>query len=243
MPEVESHRNQAGQPAQLLEHKPPVTTRLLLFPQRTSESGLRLPETTFLKRLLILILILASLVATISVGGYLYLSSRDHHLVKEQIQETLQTALGRSVTIEGPLQFELGLLPRVSLSDITVANAEWGTGSHLLTIRQLSIQPHLLPLLRGEIVLNRLDIQGVDLWLENDRSGRQNWALQAKDEKSEGDARFRVRTVTGSEVKLATSMSYAKLPPREMLRFSCSVERKMPTSRKRSTSTPSCPVK
>jgi uncharacterized protein involved in outer membrane biogenesis len=156
-----------------------------------------------LKRLLILILILASLVATISVGGYLYLSSQDHDLVRSEIQNTLQKTLGRSVTIKGPLRVEFGLFPTVSLSDITVANAEWGTGSHLLTVNQLSIQPRILPLLKGEIVLNRMDIQGVDLWLENDRSGRQNWALPLGDKRAAGDARFRVRSISGTDVVMS----------------------------------------
>ncbi|MGI9265310.1 MAG: AsmA family protein [Gammaproteobacteria bacterium] len=156
-----------------------------------------------MKRLFLLILVFVSLAVAASIGGYLFLSSQDHDLARLQIQEALGSAIGRDVTISGPLTVNLGLVPTVRMSDIKVANTEWATSDHLLTIEELSIQPRLLPLLHGNIVLDRLTIQGVDLRLENDRSGRPNWVLSPRGEANEGDIEFGVKTIVGSNVALS----------------------------------------
>ena len=156
-----------------------------------------------MKRILLIIVVLAGLAAATSIGGYLYLSSRDQDLARSQIQKVLGSAIGREVTIRGQLHVKLGFLPTVSTTDITVANTDWGMADHLLTIEQLSIQPRLLSLLHGDFVLNRLDLQGVDLRLENDRSGRQNWAMSPNENSDDGDFEFGVKTVTGTDVTLS----------------------------------------
>ncbi len=155
-----------------------------------------------MKRLLIPLLVLLIAVIAIPVGGYLYLSSRDNQVFREQIEAALQSALGRTVTIGSVPKVELNLLPTVTLVDIAIANSEWGTRPDMATVGQVEIQLRALPLLQDRLVITRLEFRDIDLWLENDRSGRGNWS-QSRADGGSGGREIRVNTLLGSDLSIS----------------------------------------
>src|SRR3546814_1821570 len=62
------------------------------------------------------------------------------------VGDRASTATGRSVEI-GSLDIGWGRAPIIHLTDVSVANVDWGEAEHLLTAREVRIQVRLLPLL------------------------------------------------------------------------------------------------
>ncbi|GAA0578773.1 AsmA family protein [Caenispirillum bisanense] len=94
------------------------------------------------------------------------------------IADQVKAATGRELRIAGTVDLSLSMTPAVVLEDISLANADWGTRPEMLTARRLEAQVDLLPLLRGEIRVQRLVIVGADLLLERDDAHGGNWRLQ-----------------------------------------------------------------
>ena len=73
------------------------------------------------------------------------------------------------------LDVELGTPPTITLQQVRIANAAWGTRPDMLTIQQVRFAIELWPLLEGEIRLPFLRLQEPDLLLETNRVGLANW--------------------------------------------------------------------
>ncbi len=89
----------------------------------------------------------------------------------------VKAATGRDVTVGGSIELKLGLVPRIVAGDVRVGNAPWGRAPHLLTAKELAMQVALLPLLRRQFELVRLELVEPVIALETDGQGRHNWEL------------------------------------------------------------------
>ncbi|MGE5503648.1 MAG: AsmA family protein [Actinomycetota bacterium] len=88
-----------------------------------------------------------------------------------------KAATGRELTIEGPLKLKLGLVPRVMVEGISLANAPWAPREPMLRIERVEAEVALLPLLRREIQVRKLVLVMPHLLLQRDGTGRANWHL------------------------------------------------------------------
>ena len=130
-----------------------------------------------------LILILLPLLAIGAVvAGYAYLRSQDPAMLRDELADSLATALGREVTIDGTLTFRLRPLPAVAVTGLHIGNPEWAHQEQLLTVERLDLVPSIPALLRGRVVIHRLELEGLALWLENGPSGTPNWQLPPRKE-------------------------------------------------------------
>jgi uncharacterized protein involved in outer membrane biogenesis len=113
--------------------------------------------------LLALILVILAFAATFDVGKY-----------KAAIEAKAKDATGRTVTI-GDIRLAASLTPTVTLTDVSVANAPWGTRPQMAVIKRLDVHAELLPLLTGRLAIDGVSLDQPDLWLETDARGRGNW--------------------------------------------------------------------
>ena len=108
-------------------------------------------------------------------GGAAYLASLDVDEYRPQIAQAAQDATGRALKLEGPLSLSVSLTPTVSGEGISLANAPWGSRPQMLTLRRFEVQLQLLPLLFGDLQINRLVLIEPDILLETDAQGVGNW--------------------------------------------------------------------
>lgn len=98
-------------------------------------------------------------------------------LFKGQIEQGVERATGRKLTIAGPLSFtfypELGL----SADKVALANAPGGRAPAFVTAEHLKIGARLLPLLGGRIEATEIVLDRPVVHLEVDAAGRSNWRL------------------------------------------------------------------
>ena len=118
----------------------------------------------------------ALLVAVAGVGFFV-LRSMDFNAYRGLIAEQVKAATGRELSIAGKLNLRISLTPSVTMETVKFANAPWGSRKDMIILARLAAEVQLLPLLGGEVRINRLVLSGLDVLLEVDDQGRANWDL------------------------------------------------------------------
>lgn len=119
------------------------------------------------------VLIVAVVVAVIAV-----IAMTDFNQYRPLIADQVRQATGRNLEIKGRLGLALSLVPVVEIEDVRFANAPWGSRPHMVTLKRLEVRVRLLPLLFGDIEVERLVLIEPDILLETDRKGRGNWIFK-----------------------------------------------------------------
>ncbi len=117
------------------------------------------------------------LAIAVGVAGIAILKSMDFDTYRGLIAERVKAATGRDLVIAGPLKLEISLTPSLTVERVTFANASWGSRTDMLKLKRLAAEVRLLPLLKGELQVNRLVLDGLDVLLEVDGRGQSNWDL------------------------------------------------------------------
>jgi len=122
-------------------------------------------------------IVTAVAVAVVALFGVAYaiLASIDFNQYRQLIAEQVKAATGRELTIKGDLKLAIGLSPAVAVNDVAFANAPWGSRPTMVEARRFEAQMRLLPLLFGEIQVDRIVLIDADILLETDKQGRGNW--------------------------------------------------------------------
>ncbi len=130
----------------------------------------------------ILLLLLALLLTWLNFADL----SRYRHF----IEVPLEAAIGRQVTIDGEIDVQLSLTPRISISEFSIANAIWSSTPDMLAVERADVQLSLGRLFNGELPLKRLTVNGLRVRIENDSGGVSNWQLGEPTGASDSEAPF-----------------------------------------------------
>ena len=110
---------------------------------------------------------------TVLVAAVLFM---DWDLFKGPIARAVSAKTGRTVSIAGHLHVHLwSSTPTLSVEGVRVANPAWEVARPLLQLKRLQVQIELRPLLRGHLILRRVEVDQPDLYLHQESSGRANW--------------------------------------------------------------------
>ncbi|MCG5534897.1 AsmA family protein [Ectothiorhodospira mobilis] len=126
----------------------------------------------WIKRSLVAVMVL--LVVLVALAGVVLITV-DPNDYKEEISAAVEQRTGRNLEIRGDIG--LSLFPRLGLElgETTLANAEGFAGDHFARVRQVDVSVALLPLLRRELEVQQVRLEGLDLNLARDAEGRGNW--------------------------------------------------------------------
>jgi uncharacterized protein involved in outer membrane biogenesis len=119
---------------------------------------------------------LVLLVAALGAGAW-WLHHNDPVALVRSFAQPVEAATGRKLTFAGPI--EVRLLPRLRIvaQDVAFANAAWGTSPDMLRAARIEGEISWRGLLRGEVRLVRLILDGVDAIIETDAHGDGNWVI------------------------------------------------------------------
>lgn len=100
--------------------------------------------------------------------------------------EQVSARTGRDFRIEGKLAWRA--LPRIAVvaDGLVLGNAPWGSRKEMLRVERAALELELWPLLRGELKVGSVELDGVDLLLETDAQGAGNWILSAPGQGASG---------------------------------------------------------
>lgn len=117
--------------------------------------------------------------AVILIGVVIVLKSMDFNQYRDLITDEVRKATQRELVIGGDLNLALSLNPALAVSDVTLANAAWGSRPEMVKVGKLEAQVALMPLLFGDIQIQRVALIDADLLLETDSKGAGNWVFGA----------------------------------------------------------------
>jgi uncharacterized protein involved in outer membrane biogenesis len=121
--------------------------------------------------------ILAGLFVVAIIGIVLVISTLDVNQYKGEITQIVEDTTGRKLLIDGDIGFKISLIPTVVIEDVKFANASWGSKPDMLTLGKFEVQVSLMPLLSGNIQVNRVILLAPEILLETDKKGKGNWVL------------------------------------------------------------------
>ena len=116
----------------------------------------------------------------VAAGSYLHFA--DLELLKPRIEAAFEQATGRQLRLAGPLDIDLLPLPALVIEDVTVANVEWGSEPEMAKAGHASARIRLLSLFTGPVRVRNLELWDVNLLLESDEAGKENWTFDGGEE-------------------------------------------------------------
>ncbi len=103
------------------------------------------------------------------------------NLLRPYIARKVTNATGRSFAINGDLNVQLSLRPRIIANDLVMGNAEWGYEPNMAEIKRLDFRVDLLQLLVGHLNFPDVAVSAPRVVLEVNRDGTPNWVFKAQD--------------------------------------------------------------
>jgi AsmA protein len=128
------------------------------------------------------------------VGLLLLLSAAVYFLVdiedyRDEIASAVSNATGRTLTIDGELSLRSFPCCGVSIGQVSLSNAPSFPEGYFAKASEASVSVRVLPLLlRQELQVDELNIDGLDLSLIARRNGEVNWTFTTTDDASPADA-------------------------------------------------------
>jgi len=117
-------------------------------------------------------------IIVLGVSGFIVLASAlSPDRLREDLQQAVERATGRTLTISGGVHLRLGLAPHVEVDDVALSNIEGGSRPQMITARSISAELALLPLLSGDAVISGLTIVSPDILLERIADNTPNWVI------------------------------------------------------------------
>jgi uncharacterized protein involved in outer membrane biogenesis len=108
----------------------------------------------------------------------LFVAFLDWNWLREPIARRVSSLTGRSFAINGDLQVQLSLRPRIVANDVVLGNPAWSSAPVMAQVKRLEFRIDLLKLLTGRVDVPELTLSQPRVALEVSRSGAVNWALK-----------------------------------------------------------------
>lgn len=138
------------------------------------------------------------------VGGALvYLLTLDVNDYRGQIASAAEKATGRQLVLSGPLDLDISLNPAIVAEEVSLANAPWGTRPEMVRLKRLEVQVELLPLVFGEVRVQKFILAGADILLETNAEGQGNWVFDTADTQPAPAEEPTEESASGSQRQLA----------------------------------------
>ena len=120
------------------------------------------------------------------VVGVVLLSVQDVDKFKDYIARKVSEKTGRELTIEGNLDLSISFSPSIMADNVTFENAAWGSRPEMLKLGHVEAKVALFPMLGGNIEIERLILEDMDMLVETNEAGVGNWVFG--DQKKTGEA-------------------------------------------------------
>lgn len=164
-----------------------------------------------MRALKILGIVAGSLVGLLVLGGVAIWLLVDPNDYKDRIAAAVQDSTGRSLSLPGELK--LSLFPWIALEtgEAALGNPAGFGDEPFMTLRRAKLSVKLMPLLRKELEVGRVEIDGLDLRLRQDAQGKGNWeewggddaAPQAPETATSGPASFDLAGIAITDSRIA----------------------------------------
>jgi uncharacterized protein involved in outer membrane biogenesis len=117
------------------------------------------------------------LAVALMVALVVFLSTIDPNDYRGVLADPVKQATGRDLTFTGVRELKIGLPIAITVDGVQFSNATWGSRPEMATVQRMEVELAVLPLVLGELHIDRIVVRGVNLLLESDAKGRGNWVF------------------------------------------------------------------
>jgi len=129
------------------------------------------------RRWRIALIVFACCAALVVAGYFALVAAFPPTRLAALLGEKVKRATGRDFQVRGELSIRLLPTLTVLAHDVTLSNADWGSRPAMLTVNRIAFAIALRPLLKEEIRILSVDVEGADVLLESDGKGGGNWVF------------------------------------------------------------------
>ncbi len=138
---------------------------------------------------------------------------------KPQIAELVEEETGRQITIDGDIGLSVFPWLAVDLGETRLANAAGFASEPMAEVETANVRVKLLPLLKKQIQIGKVELSGLTLRLARDATGRTNWqdiierqeenaAEKGADKQPEKQSEFDISSLSVAGLQLRDSRIY-----------------------------------
>lgn len=131
---------------------------------------------TFIK--IILAILILAIIAIVALPFFI-----DPNDYKPQISEQVKKATGRELVIDGDIGLSVFPWVALDLGKVTLSNAPGFTADTFAQVESANVRVKLMPLLKQQLEIDTIALDGLVLNLERNKQGITNWADLAGDSK------------------------------------------------------------
>jgi len=142
------------------------------------------------------------LIIALMVTVYVFLDRYDYNKFKPQIARMVKDATGRELNLGGEVDLAIGFSPALVVTDVTFANASWGSQPQMIKVEKLQAQVRLLPLLFRDMKVKHIGLAGVEVLLETDPKGQGNWDFIAADGSARKAGAFKPKDIEIDNIRI-----------------------------------------
>nr|PZN70225.1 MAG: hypothetical protein DIU62_00560 [Pseudomonadota bacterium] len=135
-----------------------------------------------MRALKIIGILLGSLVGLVVLAGVAVWLLFDPNDYKDRISAAVQQSTGRSLSLPGELKLSLFPWIAIETGEAALGNPPGFGDEPFLTLRRAKLSVKLMPLLKKQLEIGRIEIDGLDLRLKQDAQGKGNWEDWGGDE-------------------------------------------------------------
>lgn len=126
----------------------------------------------------VLLKVILGLIVVAAIAGYLFIRNFDLNKYKSEISTLAEEQLGRKLAINGEAKLGISFSPTLIINDVELANAEGASQPEMVKVGSLEVKLALLPLLKRQVVIDRVVLQNPIINLEVAADGTPNWVFK-----------------------------------------------------------------
>ncbi|MGD9949777.1 MAG: AsmA family protein [Desulfobulbus sp.] len=130
--------------------------------------------------------VLAVLIAVVIIGAIVAVKSINFDQFKELLTTQVKKSTGRVLSINGPVEMQLGLIPRVIVNDVSLSNPPGSSRPEMVKIKRFEMEVALRPLLNKQLMVNRLILDSPDILIETEAKGPGNLDFSVPGKEEQG---------------------------------------------------------
>ncbi|MDQ6965447.1 MAG: AsmA family protein, partial [Mariprofundaceae bacterium] len=113
-------------------------------------------------------------------GLVVYLKTLDFNSYIPLIQQEVQKATGRTLSIDGRMDVIVSLHPSLKVQGVHLSNAPGASRARMMDVERMEIEISLLPLLSGELLVEHVTLIRPDILFEKLADGSDNWTFNGE---------------------------------------------------------------
>ena len=121
------------------------------------------------------------LFAVLIVGVFVFIKTFDLNSYKAYAEKVVQEQLGRKLSLNGEAYLGISLVPTIILEDVELANPSWAKNPQMVKVKKLDVKFAILPLLKQQIVIDKVILEEPQINLEVAKNGDASWDFPALD--------------------------------------------------------------